>query len=105
MNQNKRGAAKFTPLYDKVIIRRDKADDTIGEIVIPDRAKRPVWRGEVVSAGPGRFLPDGSRRPLDVKPGDRVLVGEWKGDDISVDDETFLLVREDQILGVLYETT
>lgn len=89
------------PLHDRVLIKRiEEQEQVIGGIVIPDTAKEKPQQGEVVAVGEGKILKDGSRRPLDVKEGDRVLFGKYSGSEIKIDGEEFLIMREDEILGV-----
>jgi chaperonin GroES len=89
------------PLHDRVLIKRiEEKEQVVGGIVIPDTAKEKPQQGEVVAVGEGKILKDGSRRPLDVKEGDRVLFGKYGGSEIKIDGEEFLIMREDEILGV-----
>lgn len=89
------------PLHDRVLIKRiEEQEQVVGGIVIPDTAKEKPQQGEVVAVGEGKILKDGSRRPLDVKEGDRVLFGKYSGSEIKIDGEEFLIMREDEILGV-----
>lgn len=93
---------KIKPLYDRVVVRRiDQQEQVKGGIIIPDSAKEKPQEGEVVAAGSGKRLEDGKVIPLDVKAGDKVLFGKYAGSEITVDDEEFLILREDEILGVL----
>lgn len=93
---------KLTPLYDRVVVRRiEEGEQVQGGIIIPDSAKEKPQRGEVMAVGKGKRLEDGKVVPLDVKAGDRVLFGKYSGNDITVDDEELLILREDEILGVL----
>jgi chaperonin GroES len=89
------------PLHDRVLIKRiEEQEQIVGGIVIPDTAKEKPQQGEVVAVGDGKILKNGSRRPLDVKEGDRVLFGKYSGSEIKIDGEEFLIMREDEILGV-----
>jgi chaperonin GroES len=93
---------KFRPLQDRVLIRRIEAEaKTAGGIIIPDTAQEKPMEGEVVAVGPGARGEDGTLRPLDVKPGDRVLFGKWSGTEIKLDSEDLIIVKESDIMGVL----
>ncbi len=90
------------PLHDRVLVRRLEAgEERQGGIIIPDTAKEKPQQGEVVSAGNGTLLDNGERVPLDVKAGDRILFGKYGGADVTIDGEEYLILREDEILGVL----
>lgn len=92
-------AVNVTPLHDRVLIRRVEEKETVkGGIIIPDTAKEKPQEGEVVAVGAGR-IEKGARIPLDVKVGDRVLFGKYSGNEIKVDDEDFLILKEDEILA------
>ena len=89
------------PLHDRVLVRRIEESETrIGGIIIPDTAKEKPQRGEVIAVGNGKMLEDGERAPVDVKAGDRILFGKYSGSDIKTGGEEYLIVREDEILGV-----
>ena len=96
-------ATNIKPLHDRVIIRRieDSANQTAGGLFIPDTAKEKPQEGEVIAAGEGKYKEDGNRQPLDVKAGDRVLFGKYSGSEIKLDGEEFLIMREDEILGII----
>ena len=96
-------ATNITPLHDRVIIRRieDTNNQTAGGLFIPDSAKEKPQEGEVIAAGDGKYKEDGTRQPLDVKAGDRVLFGKYSGSEIKLDGEEFLIMREDEILGII----
>ena len=95
-------ATNIRPLHDRVILRRiEEGEQVRGGIIIPDTAKEKPQEGEVVAAGEGKYKEDGTRQALDVKPGDRVLFGKYSGSEIKIDGEEFLIMREDEILGVL----
>lgn len=96
-------ATTITPLHDRVIIKRleDSADKTAGGLFIPDSAKEKPQEGEVIAAGSGKYKEDGTRQSLDVKKGDRVLFGKYSGSEIKLDGEEFLIMREDEILGII----
>lgn len=90
------------PLHDRVLLRRLEEKEVVkGGIIIPDTAKEKPQEAEVIAVGPGKLDDSGKRMPIDVKKGDRVLVGKYSGSDIKIDDEEYLIVREDDILGVL----
>ena len=94
-------AVNVTPLHDRVLVRRIEEKETVkGGIIIPDTAKEKPQEGEVVAAGAGK-IEKGVRVPLDVKVGDRVLFGKYSGTEIKVDDEDYLILREDEILAKL----
>jgi chaperonin GroES len=93
---------KFRPLQDRILIKRiDKEEKTSGGIIIPDTAKEKPQEGEVVAAGNGKRLDDGKVAPMDVKTGDRVLFGKYSGSEIKIDGEEHLILREEEILGIL----
>ena len=95
-------AAKFTPLHDRILVRRiEEGETTRGGIIIPDSAKEKPQEGEVVSAGKGKINEEGKVRPLDVKEGDRILFGKYSGTEIKLDEQEYLILREDEVLGVL----
>ena len=94
-------AASIRPLHDRVLIKRiDEQEQARGGIIIPETAKEKPQQGEVIAVGDGKVKEDGTRRPLDVKPGDRVLFGKYSGSEIKIDDQEYLIMREDDILGV-----
>jgi chaperonin GroES len=94
--------ASIRPLHDRVIVKRVKEEEkTKGGIIIPDTAKEKPIEGEVLAVGNGKILEDGSVRKLDVKAGDRILFGKYSGTEVKVDGEERLILREDDILGVL----
>ncbi|OVZ60712.1 co-chaperone GroES [Pigmentiphaga sp. NML080357] len=93
---------KIRPLHDRVIVKRiEQQRKTASGIVIPDTAAEKPEQGEVVAAGPGRTLDDGSVRPLQLKVGDHVLFGKYAGQTVKIDGEEFLVMREEDVLGVL----
>jgi chaperonin GroES len=90
------------PLHDRVVVRRIDAEEQVrGGIIIPDTAKEKPQEAEVVAVGPGKIQEDGSRAPMDVKAGDTVLIGKYSGSEIKVGDDDLVIVREDEILGVV----
>jgi chaperonin GroES len=99
-------ATKFTPLHDRILVRRvDEGETTRGGIIIPDSAKEKPQEGEVVSVGKGKISEEGKVRPLDVKDGDRILFGKYSGTEIKLDGEDFIIMREEEVLGVLSGAT
>ena len=95
-------ATNIRPLHDRVIVRRIEEGEQIrGGIIIPDTAKEKPQEGEVIAAGEGKYKEDGTRQALDVKVGDRVLFGKYSGSEIKIDGEEYLIMREDEILGIL----
>jgi chaperonin GroES len=90
------------PLYDRLVVKRIEEKETIqGGIIIPDSAKEKPQEGEVVAVGKGKRLEDGKVIPLDVKVGDRILFGKYSGSDIKLDGDEYLIMREDEVLGIL----
>ena len=93
------------PLHDRVLVRRiDEQEQVRGRLIIPDTAKEKPQQGEVVAVGDGKILKDGTRQPLDVRPGMRVLFGKYGGSEVKLDGEEYLIMREDEILGVFNAT-
>lgn len=93
------------PLHDRVIIKRlDEQEQIRGGIIVPDTAKEKPQQGEVIAVGEGKFREDGARQTPDVKAGDRVLFGKYSGSEIKIDNEEYLIMREDEILGVFTTT-
>ena len=93
---------KFTPLHDRILVQRaDAADKTPGGLFIPENAKDKPIEGEVIAAGNGKILENGSVRPLELKAGDTVLFGQYSGTEIKIDGETYLIMREEEVLGVV----
>ena len=94
--------AKFAPLHDRILVRRvEEATTTRGGIIIPDSAKDKPQEGEVISTGKGRTNDEGKTFPLAVKEGDRILFGKYSGTEIKIDGEELLILREEEVLGVL----
>ena len=94
--------ANIRPLHDRVIVRRlDEEEKSAGGIIIPDSAKEKPLQGKVVAAGNGKILDNGDVRPLDVKEGDTVVFSTYAGTEIKIDGEALLIMREDDILGVI----
>ncbi len=95
-------ATTIKPLHDRVIIRRiEEGEQVRGGIIIPDTAKEKPQEGEVIAVGEGKYKEDGTRQSLDVKEGDRVLFGKYSGSEITLDGEEYLMMREDEILGII----
>ena len=93
---------KVRPLHDRVIVRRlDEEEKSTGGIIIPDSAKEKPVQGKVIATGNGKSLENGEVRPLDVKDGDTVIFSTYAGTEIKLDGDTFLMMREDDILGVV----
>ena len=93
---------KIRPLYDRVIVTRVAEEEkTKGGIIIPDTAKEKPVEGKVIAVGTGRVLEDGSLRKLDIKAGDRVMFGKYAGTEVTISGEDHLILREDDILGVI----
>ena len=90
------------PLADRILVRRVEEQETIrGGIIIPDTAKEKPQEGEVVAVGPGRLTEEGKRIAMEVKKGDRVLIGKYNGTDVKIDGTEYVTLREDDVLGVL----
>jgi chaperonin GroES len=95
---------KLRPLHDRVVIKRIEEEEQVrGGIIIPDTAKEKPQQGEVIAVGEGKLLDNGTRVPLDVKVGDKVLFGKYSGTEVKIGDEEFLIMREDEILGVIQQ--
>jgi chaperonin GroES len=90
------------PLHDRVLIRRlAEGDEKHGSIIIPDTAKEKPQEGKVIAVGAGKVGDDGKKIPLDVKAGDRILFGKYSGSEVKIDDEEYLILREEDVLGIL----
>jgi chaperonin GroES len=93
---------KVRPLHDRIIVQRlDEGEQKIGGIIIPDSAKEKPQQGKVIAIGSGKVKDDGKRIPLDVKDGDTILFGKYSGQEIKIDAEDYLIMREDEVLAVL----
>src|SRR5919197_106748 len=90
------------PLYDRIVVKRIEEQETIkGGIIIPDTAKEKPQEGEVFAVGKGKRLEDGKLVPLEVNVGDRILFGKYSGNEIKLDDQEYLIIREDEVLGII----
>ena len=90
------------PLHDRLIIQRlEEGEQKVGGIIIPDSAKEKPQQGKVIAAGNGKSKDDGTRIPLDVKAGDLILFGKYSGQEIKLDGEEYIIMREDEVLGVV----
>ena len=90
------------PLHDRIIIQRlEEGEQQIGGIIIPDSAKEKPQQGKVIAAGNGKSKDDGTRTPLDVKAGDLILFGKYSGQEIKLDGEEYIIMREEEVLGVI----
>ena len=93
---------KIRPLHDRLLVRRIEEKETVkGGIIIPDTAKEKPQEGEVIAAGNGKVLENGTKVPLDVKAGDKILFGKYSGTDIKIDGQEYLILREDEVLAIL----
>ena len=93
---------KVRPLHDRLLVRRVEEKETVrGGIIIPDSAKEKPMEGEVIAAGNGKVLDNGTKVALDVKAGDKILFGKYSGTDIKIDGEEYLILREDEVLAVI----
>jgi len=93
---------KFKPLHDRVLVKRlEEKEAKKGGIIIPDTAKEKPQEGEIIAVGPGRVTDDGKRQPMEVKVGDKILFGKYSGSEVKLDGEEYLIMREEDVLGVL----
>ena len=93
------------PLHDRIIVQRlEEGEQTVGRIIIPDTAKEKPQQGKVIAAGNGKSKDDGTRIPLDVTAGDTILFGKYSGQEIKLDGEEYLIMREDEVLAVIEST-
>jgi len=93
---------KFRPLHDRILIKRvEEEESRRGSIIIPDTAKEKPQEGKVIAVGGGKLLENGQRVALDVKSGDRVLFGKYSGSEVKIDDEEYLILKEEDVLGIL----
>ncbi len=95
-------AVRIRPLHDRVIVQRiEEGEQKVGGIIIPDTAKEKPQQGKVYAVGAGKVKDDGKRLPLDVKDGDTILFGKYSGQEIKIDGEEYLIMREEEILGIV----
>ena len=93
---------KFRPLHDRVIVQRlEEGEQKVGGIIIPDTAKEKPQQGKVIAVGQGKVKDDGKRQPLDVQDGDTILFGKYSGQEIKIDGEDYLIMREEEVLAIL----
>ena len=93
---------RLHPLHDRVLVKRlEEKEVKKGGIIIPDTAKEKPQEGEIMAVGPGKVTEDGKLQPMSVKVGDKILFGKWSGSEVKLDDEEYLIMKEDDILGVL----
>ena len=93
---------KVKPLHDRILVKRiEEGEQVVGGIIIPDTAKEKPQQGKVVAVGAGKIDDKGKRTPLDVKDGDKILFGKYSGQEIKLDGEEFLIMREEDVLGVI----
>ena len=94
--------ANVKPLRDQVLLRRlEEQEQKVGGIIIPDTAKEKPQQAEVIAVGSGRVLENGSKVPLELKAGDKVLIGKWSGTEVKIDGQDYVIVKESEVLGVL----
>src|SRR6266446_1416140 len=100
--QGGKGSMKVRPLHDRLLVKReDESEEKIGGIIIPDTAKEKPQRGKVIAVGNGKVNDDGTRIPLDIKAGDLVLFGKYTSQEVKLDGEDYLIMRDDEVLAVL----
>ncbi|HLE22249.1 MAG TPA: co-chaperone GroES [Vicinamibacteria bacterium] len=94
---------KITPIKDNIVVKRldETEEKKVGSIIIPDTAKEKPLTAEVIAVGSGRVLKDGKKLPLEVKVGDKVLVGKYSGSEVKLDNVEYLILKEDEVLGIL----
>jgi chaperonin GroES len=93
---------KIRPLQDRILVKRlEEQEVKKGGIIIPDTAKEKPQEGEVVAVGPGKVGDDGKRQPMDVKKGDKILFGKYSGSEVKIEDEEYLIIREEEVLGIV----
>jgi chaperonin GroES len=97
-----RSMPNVRPLRDRILVRRvEENEQKVGGIIVPDTAKEKPQQAEVVAVGSGRILENGQRVPLTLKAGDKVLIGKWAGTDVKLDGEEYLILKEDEVLGIV----
>ncbi len=95
-------SVNIRPLHDRVFLKRIEEEEQVrGGIIIPDTAKEKPQEAEVIAVGPGKLQDDGKRQPMDVSTGDKVLVGKYSGSEIKIDDDDYVILREDEILAIV----
>jgi len=93
---------KIRPLHDRILVKRmEESEVRRGGIIIPDTAKEKPQEGKVIAAGNGKVADDGKRIPLDVKAGDKILFGKYSGNEVKIEDEEYLIIREEDVLAIL----
>ncbi len=94
---------KITPIKDNIVVKRieEKDEKKVGSIIIPDSAEEKPLTAEVIAVGSGRVLKDGKKLPLEVKVGDKVLIGKYSGSEVKLDNDEYLILKEDEVLGIL----
>jgi chaperonin GroES len=93
---------EIRPLHDRVLVKRIESQEQMrGGIIIPDTAKEKPQEAEVIAVGPGKLLEDGKRAPMDVKAGERILIGKYSGSEIKIADQDYVILREEEILAVV----
>lgn len=99
-------ATSIRPINDRIIVQRiEEQEQMRGGLYIPDTAKEKPQEGKVIAVGNGKLLENGTRTPIDIKPGDRVLFGKYAGTEVKLDGEEYLILREDDVLGVIEDAT
>ena len=93
---------KFKPLQDRILVKRlEESEKTKGGIIIPDTAKEKPSEGEVIAVGPGALNSDGKRNPIDVKAGDKILISKYSGDEVKIEGDDLIIIKEEDIIGIL----
>ena len=93
---------KFKPLHDRILVKRlEESEKTKGGIIIPDTAKEKPSEGEVIAVGPGALNSDGKRNPIDVKAGDKILFSKYSGDEVKIEGDDLIIIKEEDIIGIL----
>ena len=93
---------KFKPLHDKILVKTlENTEKTKGGIIIPDTAKEKPSEGEVIAVGPGALNSDGKRNPVDVKVGDKILFSKYSGDEVKIDGQDLIIIKEEDVIGIL----
>ena len=93
---------KFKPLHDRILVKRlEDSEKTKGGIIIPDTAKEKPSEGEIVAVGPGALNSEGKRNPIDVKAGDKILFSKYSGDEVKIDGQDLIIIKEEDVIGIL----